>query len=50
MLALQASSQTIQVYSSELMWQKLVGELQGTVDRLEKDLRTHQETSQRALT
>ena len=38
MLALQASSQPLQVYSSELMWQKLVNELRGQVERLEKEL------------
>ena len=38
MLALQASSQPLQVSSSELMWQKLVNELRGQVERLEKEL------------
>jgi hypothetical protein len=38
MLALQASSQTVQVSSSELMWQKLVNEMRGQVERLEKEL------------
>lgn len=38
MLALQASSQTVQVSSSEVMWQKLIQEMHGQIERLEGEV------------
>ena len=48
MLALQASSQTVQVSSSEAMWQKLIQEMHGQIERLEGEVSCLQEGNQKA--